>query len=80
MFKQIIKRDGRRVEYNRDKITQAILKSMAASNYLNQSESEKLAEIVEQRLEEKYQDKSPSVEDIQDMVENILIEKHNQII
>ncbi len=80
MFKQIIKRDGRRVEYNRDKITQAILKSMAASNYLNQSESEKLAEIVEQRLEEKYQDKSPSVEDIQDMVENILIENNYTIV
>lgn len=80
MFQEIIKRDGRKVSYDIDKISSAILKSMSASNRTDKSESIRLAKIVEGELEKKYSDNPPSVENIQDTVENVLIDNKYNIV
>jgi len=73
MIKAIIKRDGRTVDFDREKIAQAIFsaaKSVGGSDY---AQSQELAAQVEQRLAQSDQE-TPSVEQIQDMVEKVLIE------
>ncbi|MEG0750964.1 MAG: anaerobic ribonucleoside triphosphate reductase [Oscillospiraceae bacterium] len=74
MFKSIVKRDGREVEYDIEKITKAIAKAMRAAGRDNPSECRRLAELVEAELAEKYSDRSPSVETIQDAVETVLMD------
>jgi len=74
MFETIIKRDGRKVTYERDKIASAIFKAMEACKRGNVEESDRMAKIVEGKLVEKYGSESPGIEDIQDTVENVLME------
>ena len=76
MFETIIKRDGRRVPYDISKIQTAISKAMASAGRKDEQECARLARLVEERLLEKYGDsgKSPTIEDIQDMVEKVLME------
>ena len=76
MFETIIKRDGRRVPYDISKIQTAISKAMASAGRKDDQESARLARLVEERLLEKYGEtsKSPTIEDIQDMVEKVLME------
>ena len=73
MIKSIVKRDGRVVDYDISKIETAIKKAMVAVGSNGISDTEKLAKLVEQDLETKYKDKNPSVEQIQDEVESILM-------
>ncbi|MGE4490208.1 MAG: ATP cone domain-containing protein, partial [Kiritimatiellales bacterium] len=72
---QIIKRNGTRVEYDRDRIATAIFKAAASIGGDDRTEAERLAAIVEQRLEPMYGDEPPTVEDIQDLVETVLLEE-----
>ncbi len=74
MFKTIRKRDNREVAYDIGKIADAIHKAMVASNRRDSGESVEMAKIVERQLEETYRDESPSVEDVQDVVEQVLME------
>ncbi len=74
MFKTIVKRDGRTVEYEREKIEKAIEKAMAAVGRHDTKDCVRLATTVEERLIEKYASSSPSVEDIQDTVEAVLMD------
>lgn len=74
MFATIQKRDGRTVPYHISKISKAIEKAMGACNRGGEEESMRLAQIVEQRLCEKFGADSPDIEDIQDMVEAVLME------
>ncbi|MDR0696940.1 MAG: anaerobic ribonucleoside triphosphate reductase [Christensenellaceae bacterium] len=68
----IIKRDGRMTKYDIIKIQQAIHKAMKASGRdESQDKCRELAEQVEKQLKENY--KNPSVEQIQDVVENVLM-------
>ena len=73
MFQKIVKRDGRTVEFDIERIATAIYKSAEAVGGQNHRTAMKLAEDVAS-----YREKSnvslPSVEEIQDTVEKILIE------
>lgn len=74
MFKTIVKRDGREAEYNREKISQAICKAMKAAGRSDHDECDRLAGVVEEILSAQFGDKSPSVEEIQDTVETVLMD------
>lgn len=73
MIKEIVKRDGRTVEFELDKITDAIYKAAKALGGSDRKMAESLAKEVVEYLEEKEID-VPTVEQIQDAVERTLIE------
>lgn len=73
MIENIIKRDGRVVAFDLFKVQQAIEKAMIASNIEDsENNSFELSEKVRIRLEDFAN--SPTVEQIQDIVENVLME------
>lgn len=75
LIKTIIKRDGQLVMYDRSRITHAIFKAAAASDGgFGFEEAERLARVVEQRTAESYAEHIPTVEDLQDIVEAVLME------
>lgn len=76
-IQQIIKRDGARVAYVRDRIVTAIFKAAASIGGSDRKESECMALLVEQRLLSMYDDEVPTVEDIQDLVETVLLEANH---
>jgi ribonucleoside-diphosphate reductase alpha chain len=65
---RVRKRDGRLVEFNQEKITDAIRKSLIAARVEDVSIAVSISDSVVATLNEKYKDKIPSVEDIQDIV------------
>lgn len=71
---KIQKRDGRIVNFDSDKIVQAIKKAFEAANERNGEAAKKLAEEVVELVEERIKG-IPRVEDVQDLVEEVLI-KH----
>lgn len=72
--RQIIKRDGNLVAYDRERITTAIFKAAAATGEADREAAGEIALEVERRLEANYGgDAVPTVEDIQDVVEDILL-------
>ncbi len=73
MIQQIVKRDGRMVPFELDKIANAIFKAAKASGGQDYEMAKGLAAQVVELLEEK-RDEQPSVEEIQDAVEKVLIE------
>ncbi len=75
MIKQIIKRDGRVVDFDKSKIAEAIWKAAKAVGGKDKRLSEQLADKVVIELEKIFKDKIPSVEDVQDVVEKVLIEE-----
>lgn len=75
MVKTIIKRDGRELDYSIDKIVIAITKAMEACGRKGDEEPKRLAVIVEERMNEKFKDKSPSVDQVQDIVEQTLMDE-----
>lgn len=75
MVKNIRKRDGRLEEFDVDKITAAIYKAFSACfDKVDLKNIYQIAKDVEQRLEEQ-EISFPTVELVQDTVEEILIEK-----
>src|SRR5690554_286771 len=74
MVTKIKKRDGREVDFNIEKISKAIFKAAQAVGGQNYSTSVALAEEVESLIEEKTEE-IPTVEEIQDLVEKVLIEE-----
>ena len=77
MIENIRKRDGRIVPYDGDKIQQAVLKAFEASGSAKGEETARaIREQVEAELENNENISStPSVEEVQDTVERVLIEK-----
>lgn len=74
-IQQIIKRDGNLAAYDRDRISTAIFRAMAAVGQGNREQAEELAQDVERRLHTAYgATATPSVEEIQDIVEETLME------
>ena len=70
----IMKRDGTVVELDKEKITRAIYKAAASVGGHNRPLSENLTDQVVQVLDECYAPQDmPTVEDIQDVVERVLI-------
>jgi len=72
-IRNVRKRDGRIVPFDKEKITEAIFKAARSVGGENRYLSEDLAEAVTLYLERQFQDKIPSVEEIQDIVERVLI-------
>ncbi|UCD40351.1 MAG: vitamin B12-dependent ribonucleotide reductase [Candidatus Bathyarchaeota archaeon] len=77
-IKKIRKRDGRIVDFNPDKITEAIWKAAKSLGGKDQALSVKLAGQVVKALEKQLQpEEVPTVEQVQDLVEKTLIEKRH---
>ncbi len=75
MIIHIIKRDGRQVPFNIEKIANAIFKAAESCGGSDMKTAMDVAAEVCNTYEEKYPGITPTVEDIQDLVEKILIEK-----
>ncbi len=73
-IKKIVKRDGRIVRFDRNKIVDAIYKAAGAVKKGDRELSGGLAERVVEILEGKFDGRIPSVEDVQDIVERVLME------
>jgi ribonucleoside-triphosphate reductase len=69
MIQTIKKREGRLVEFDKKKITEAIF----AAGEKNKTISEKVTEQVIIKLEKRFKDMVPQVEEVQDIVEEVLI-------
>ena len=74
MITKIIKRDGREVAFNIEKITNAIYKAAQAVGGKDYNTALKLSEMVADRLDESYKGTVPTVEQVQDCVEKVLVE------
>ena len=72
-IKMILKRDGRAVPFDKEKITQAIFKAAHAIGGNDYESAEELTDKVVEYLEAEDND-TPTVEHVQDTVEKILIE------
>ncbi len=70
---KITKRDGRIVDFDEKKITNAILKALTAVKRGNGTLAEKLSNEVVKLVEEQFEGKIPSVENVQDTVEEVLV-------
>jgi len=70
----IIKRDGRIVPFDEVKITTAVWKAMRAVGTPDEVAAKRLSELVVGLIDERFVDEYPTVEEIQDLVENTLIE------
>ncbi len=73
LIKDVKKRDGTLVSFDREKITSAIFKAAQSVGGKDRGEAEKLADDVVKLLEKQSNEK-PTVEEIQDTVERVLIE------
>jgi uridine kinase len=72
----IVKRDGRVVPWDRERITVAIYKAAAALGGHDRALSESLAREVEEIVFRSWSDEDPpAVEDVQDVVERVLIRR-----
>lgn len=74
MYKFIKKRDGKVVGFSKDKITSALMKASNVTDEFDLAMAEKLANKVQKRAEEVISEKIPTVERVQDIVEEILLE------
>ncbi len=75
VLRQVRKRSGRRVPFDVSKISDAIFKAAQAMGGADQEMAEELADVVILFLEKQYgPEGTPSIEEIQDMVEKVLIE------
>jgi uridine kinase len=74
LIKTIIKRDGQVVPYDRSRITNALFKAAASVGGFGFDEAELLTKLVEQRTIDSYAEQIPTVEDLQDIVESVLME------
>jgi len=74
-IKKIRKRDGRVVDFDSDRIKDAVHKAFIAVELENGKRAESVTEEVVRLLEEKFEKKIPSVEDAQDLVIEVLKKK-----
>lgn len=74
MFKRIVKRDGKIVKFDPEKITEAIAKAGLATEEFKYDRAKAITEKVLKRAEEKITARTPNVEQIQDIVEEVLLE------
>ncbi len=73
MIHSIIKRDGRVVLYDQNKIAAAILKAMEVSGEGNAADAARVANDVQRELENRFVSDAPNIEAIQDAVEQQLM-------
>lgn len=77
MITQVRKRDGKIEKYEREKITNAIFKAAVACNGNDKGIAEDLATQVEKILFKSFDSRIPSVEQVQDTVEKVLVENRH---
>ena len=73
MIRSIIKRDGRRVLYDQNKIASAVLRAMEAAQEGDAEGAARVANAVQSELEAAFPAQSPNIEAIQDTVERQLM-------
>lgn len=73
-IKKVKRRDRRIVKFNQNRITEAIWKAAQAVGGQDKEQAKILSDEVVATLEEKFTHKIPSVEEIQDVVEKVLVE------
>ncbi|MEW6556407.1 MAG: ATP cone domain-containing protein [Elusimicrobiota bacterium] len=74
-IKKVIKRDGRIVTFNKDKITDAIFRAAVEVGGADCELADSLARKVVQMINDNYPtDATPAVEEIQDLTEKVLVE------
>ena len=73
MIQSIIKRDGRVVLYDQNKIASAILRALEAAHEGNAADAAIVANDVQRELESKFKNSNPNIEAIQDAVERQLM-------
>ena len=73
MIHSIIKRDGRVVLYDQNKIAEAILKALEAAREGDASDAARVSNAVQSALEAEYANAAPDIEVIQDVVEQQLM-------
>ncbi|MCW8802106.1 MAG: adenosylcobalamin-dependent ribonucleoside-diphosphate reductase, partial [Candidatus Bathyarchaeota archaeon] len=71
---RVTKRDGITVSFDESKITKAIFKALISVNKGNKELAGKLSGNVVELLNQRFEGKVPSVENIQDLVEEVLIQ------
>jgi ribonucleoside-diphosphate reductase alpha chain len=71
-IKKIIKRDGRVVDFDSNRIKDAIAKAFIAVELKDGEKAERITVEVVRLLGEKFREKAPSVEDAQDFVVDVL--------
>ena len=69
MIQSIIKRDGRVVLYDQNKIAAAILKALEAAREGDAADAARVANDVQRTLESRFAAEAPNIENIQDTVE-----------
>lgn len=74
MIKNIVKRDGRVVAFDKNKITNAIYLAAKRVGGNDKKISDNLADEIVSHLEYEFKDTQPTVEQVQDVVEKFLIE------
>jgi len=75
--KQVKKRDGRVMAFDKKKIVSAIFKALRSVGQENEKLSDKLAKDVARQLNKEYDGQIiPTVEQVQDMVEKVLIKEN----
>ncbi len=68
------KRDGREVAFDSTKIADAIFKASCAAGGPDRETADELADVVTHFINKEYTDRTPGIEDIQDLVEKVLME------
>lgn len=71
---QVIKRDGRRVDFNAERIETAVLKAFRAAGHDAGEHYQAVIEGIRGELDQRFTEANPGVEDIQDVVEKTLVE------
>ena len=74
MFKSIRKRDGKVAAFKPEKITEAIAKAGSATGEFGHDRAQNIAEKVLRVAQEEIKSRIPTVEQIQDIVERVLME------
>ena len=73
MIQSIIKRDGRVVLYDQNKIAAAVLRALEAAHEGDASDAARIANDVQRELEGRFSAQAPNIEAIQDAVERQLM-------
>ncbi len=76
----LVKRSGKRVLFNENKIVQAVWNAMEDKGEGTLKDAEKVKDLVVKKLNDDFPTGTPSVEDVQDRVESALLElKHTNV-
>lgn len=75
MIEKVRKRDGRVVPFDSEKIVDAIWKAARSVGGKDRTKAEHLGRIVINVLEGRFGNRTPNVEEVQDLVEKVLIEE-----